>query len=666
MAKLLERIPPDTEKDNCQRTAIEGLGGIGKTQIALEAVFRIHDKYPHCSVFWVPVVDTTGFENAYRNIGRELEIEGINDNKADIKSLIKTALSRDEAGSWLLVVDNADDTDLLFGSADAGLCDYLPFSRKGSILFTTRDHKAAVRLTENSVVDVVSIEELERDEAVKLLQINLKEHQLRDAESNAKLLDFLADLPLAIKQASAYMAKEQISTKQYLELCQSSNQGMIDLLGRNFEDQHRYRHKNVKNPIATTWLISFDHIAGHDSLAADYLKFMCFLSEKDIPMILLPPAGKVKTTEAMGTLRAYAFVTERESSSFDMHRLVRLAMRNWLDENASERGKCITRVIRRLADVFPWPKHENKEIWRKYLPHAQAAIEYHEYAMVKAAGCRLLSGMGESYFLLGKYREAELMWRQTLELWRKIGGAEHPDTLRSMNNLANVLCSLGRYNEAEPMWRQTIELWRKIDGAEHPDTLRSMNNLASVLCSLGRYNEAKPIYQQTLELWRKIGGAKHPDTLRSINNLANVLCSLGRYNKAEPMCRLAIKLWRKICGAEHPDTLRSMNNLANVLCRLGRYNEAELMYQQTLELRRKIYGAEHPDTLRSMNNLAIVLCRLGRYNEAEPMCRQTLELMQKICGAEHPDSLISMNNLAIVLRSLGRFDEAEQIRGFQV
>lgn len=128
-----------------------------------------------------------------------------------------------------------------------------------------------------------------------------------DTRSNNGLLEFLASLPLAIRQASAYMAKKQISTTQYLKLCNSSNEDIIKLLSRDFKDRHRY--KSIQNPVATTWLISFWQISDHDPLAANYLRFLCFLAGKDIPQSLLPPAGKLETVEAIGTFRAYAFIS---------------------------------------------------------------------------------------------------------------------------------------------------------------------------------------------------------------------------------------------------------------------------------------------------------------------------------------------------------------------
>ncbi|KAK0711611.1 hypothetical protein B0H67DRAFT_296663 [Lasiosphaeris hirsuta] len=596
LTDLVARIFPGRDEHDCQRTVIEGLGGVGKTQIALEAAFRIGDVHPDCSIFWVPAVNATTFENAYRAIGQQLKVPGIDEADADIKGLVKVALSQESAGSWVLIIDNADDTELFFG--DAALADCLPFSRKGSILFTTRNHELGVRLAESE--GRISVEEMSRDEALKLLQKNLKGDQMSDTRSNESLLEFLANLPLALRQASAYMAKKQISTAQYLELCNSSDEDMIELLSRDFEDRHRY--KSIQNPVATTWLISFRHISDHDPLAADYLKFMCFLAGKDIPQSLLPPAGRLETVDALGILKAYAFISQRnKSDTYDIHRLVQISMLSWLARDGKQE-EWAAKVLQRLDGAFPFPEHNNREEWIRYLPHTQHALRLRKGTDDNEGTAYLLLKVGESFNNLGKYEEAEQMHRQALQLWEKALGEEHPDTLRSMSNLANVLNRQGKYEEAEQMHRQALQLWEKALGEEHPDTLSSMNNLAVILDSQGKYEEAEQMHRQALQLWEKALGEEHPDTLSSMSNLANVLDSQGKYEEAEQMHRQALQLREK-----HPDTLSSMNNLAVILDSQGKYEEAEQMHRQALQLREKALGEEHPDTLRSKNNLRRLL-----------------------------------------------------------
>ena len=655
LTDLLARIFPGGGEHDCQRTVIEGLGGVGKTQIALEAAFRIGDAHPDCSVFWVPAVDATTFENAYRAIGQQLKIPGIDEADADVKGLVKAALSRESAGSWILIIDNADDTDLLF--KDPALADYLPFSRKGSLLFTTRNHQLGVKLAESE--GRISVEEMSRDEALKLLRKNLKGDQMNDTRSNEALVEFLANLPLALRQASAYMAKNQISTTQYLELCNSSDEDMIKLLSRDFEDRHRY--KNIQNPIATTWLVSFRHISDHDPLAADYLKFMCFLAGKDIPQSLLPPAGRLETVDALGILKAYAFISQRnKSDTYDIHRLVQISMLSWLARDGKQE-EWAAKVLQRLNGAFPVPEHNNREEWMSYLPHTQHALGLRKGRDNNKATAYLWVKVGGCFHNLGKYAEAEQIARQALQLMEKVLGKEHPDTLRSMNNLALILNNQGKYEEAEQIHQQALQFRERVLGKEHPNTLTSMNNLANVLRSQGKYKEAEQIHQQALQLREKVLGKEHPDTLSSVSSLAVVLGCQGKYEEAEQMYRQALQLLEKVLGKEHPDTLSSINNLTFVLGSQGKYEEAEQIHRQALQLREKVLGKEHPDTLQSKNNLALILNSQGKYKEAEQIHQQALQLREKVLGKEHPDTLSSMNNLAVVLGSQGKYEEAEQM-----
>ncbi|UKZ68974.1 uncharacterized protein TrAtP1_009993 [Trichoderma atroviride] len=635
LQRLITRITPGANTDDCQRTAVEGLGGIGKTQIALEIAFRLHDAHPSCSIFWVPAVEAAGFEKAYHEIGQSLGVVGIDEDSADVKTLVNAALSRKDAGAWLLIVDNADDTDLLCGPA--GLLNSLPFSRMGSILFTTRNHQAAVEL-DIPETGIVSMPEMSQTEATELLQRSLKESQTQDTASLTSLLDFLAYLPLAIKQASAYMAKTGMAIPRYLQHCRSSDKNLIKLLSKDFEDRGRYR--GIKNAVATTWLISFEQISRDYPLAIQYLRSMCFLAEKEIPASLVWTADDgLEADEAMGALKAYAFIAERAGQGlYDMHRLVRLAIHSWL-ENGGEFETCVTATLRQLDKVFPSPEYENRADWVQYLPHALTALNFREYSTDSMAESNLLFKVAQSSYLLGKYQEAESFYDQVLELRTKVLGAEHPDTLLSKNNFANTLYSQRKYDKVEVIHRQILELRTKVLGAEHPDTLRSMTNIASMLHSQREYDEAEAIFRQVLELQIKVLGAEHPDTLRSLANLGIVLHSQGKIDEAKAIYQQALGIQTNVLGSEHPDTLQSMSELAIVLHSQGKSDEAKAIYQQVLGIQTKVLGSEHSDTLWSRRSLAIVLYKLGKKDEAKAIYQQVLEIQAKMLGSEHPETL---------------------------
>ncbi|KND91708.1 Kinesin light chain 1 [Tolypocladium ophioglossoides CBS 100239] len=406
--------------------------------------------------------------------------------------------------------------------------------------------------------NVITVTEFSRTEAEEMLRNNLKESQTHDSSSTTGLLDFLADLPLAIKQASAYMAKTGVSTAKYLHYCQSSNDNVLQLLSMDFEDRGRY--KSIENAVATTWLISFKHISRDNQLAAEYLRFMCFLADKGIPASLLPQAeDEITADEALGILKAFAFIVEREEpGTYDMHRLVRLSTLSWLAKDG-ERGEWADKVLQRLVYEFPHPDHGNRGMCMRYLPHARQYLEYATDAEDEEARLNLLSKAANSLDMLGQYQEAEQIFRQELKLSESVLGKEHPDTLTSMNNLAD---SQGKYDEAEQMNRQTLRLMETMLGKDHPDTLTSMNNLALVLKSQGKYEEAESMHRQELKLSESVLGKDHPDTLTSMGNLALVLDSQGKYDEAEQMHRQTLRLREAVLGKEHPNTLTSVNNLA--------------------------------------------------------------------------------------------------------
>ncbi|KAK0710931.1 hypothetical protein B0H67DRAFT_583780 [Lasiosphaeris hirsuta] len=647
--QLLEMASPDANTDNCQRTAIEGLGGVGKTHIALETAFQIRDRYPDCSIFWVPAVDVAGFENAYRDIGRRLGIEGIDEGRPDITELVRDELSREGANmKWLLIIDNADDTELLFGNTKhIPLSEYLPFNKSGSILFTTRNHEAAVKLgiPEKSIIKTTG---LSSPEALEMLQMSLDEDQIRDTEGTTNLLNFLTNLPLAIKQASAFMATTRITTARYLDMCQQSDKSTIKMLSKDFKDLGRY--KGTKNPIAATWLISFDIITRDHPLASQYLQFLSFLGEKDIPAALLPPAeDEIDAEEAIGILKAYAFISQRqERQSFDIHRLVRLAMRNWIEERGG-REACVTGVLKRLDVAFPFPNADNRDIWLVCLPHVQAALEFREFVTDIPLKRGILFNLAVAQSDSGKFREAEQSYQEVFRLEEIFLGKDHPGSTHTVHNHATVLGYLGRYEEAEERHRKAIAILIKEHGKEHHDTLLAMNNLAVDLFNRGCYKESEELNRELIELGERVLGKEDSLTLDSNNGLGNALALQGKAEEAEVIFRQTLKLREKVLGKEHSATLTSRNNLASVLKMQKKYKEAEQLQRQTVKLKEKTLGREHPDTIGSVSVLAHVLGAQDKFKEAEQMHRRVVELMDKVMGPEHPLTIIRRNDLKKLL-----------------
>jgi tetratricopeptide (TPR) repeat protein len=645
--------------------SINGLGGGGKTAVALELAYRMIAKHSPLLIFWVPAISRETFEIAYREIGTLLRIPGITDNNADIKKLVKHALDSGDFGNWLMVVDNADDPSILLDSTKDGLqsarlYDYLPRSDRGSILFTTRGRKAAERLTPSNALELGDLNETEAKQLI-IRRISNKA-LLDDHDATNELLELLTNLPLAIVQAAAFINSNQVSFADYVSLFKQADTE-IEVFSESFDDPSRY--EETESTIAKTWQISFNQILKHHRLAADYLSFVACVDRVNIPQSLLPSDGTaVQRLKALGTLTGYAFISERqqdpqrseEERFFNVHRLVQKATAWWLREH-NNWTTWIEKAHYRLEGLVPYGGHEGRRKWTSYLPHAMHVSDLHS-ELSETGRTSLLDRIGRCQTTLGQYAAAEATHRRVLALRRKNLGDEDTSTLISMNEVALALDDQGRSVEAEAIHRQTLALMEKVLGKEHPKTLTSMNNLAQVLNRQGKYEEAQTMHRQTLALREKILGKEHPDTLSSMNNLAEVLNRQGKYEEAEIMHRKELALCENVLGKEHPETLTSMNNLAVVVPRQGKYEEAETMHRQTLALREKVLGKEHPETLSSMNNLAVVLDRQGKYEEAETMHRQTVALMEKVLGKEHPDTLVSVYNLAYLLAEQGLYMEA--------
>jgi hypothetical protein len=231
--------------------AIYGLGGCGKSALALEFAYRSLASHARSLVFWVPAISQESFDLTYREIGTRLHIPGITEDNADIRKLVKDALSLDSSGDWLMIVDNADNPLILLGSAR--LSDYLPHSTSGIILFTTRSRKVAGDLTPSNVLE---LQDMSETEARPLLAWQItKQALLEDETAVNELLALLTYLPLAIVQAAAFMNNHNISVSRYILLYRQAG-AENELFSEQFEDPSRYRE--MDSTIARTWHISFD------------------------------------------------------------------------------------------------------------------------------------------------------------------------------------------------------------------------------------------------------------------------------------------------------------------------------------------------------------------------------------------------------------------------
>jgi len=272
---------------------------------------------------------------------------------------------------------------------------------------------------------------------------------------------------------------------------------------------------------------------------------------------------------------------------------------------------------------------------------------------------RLMDTMALAYRGLGLYAKARSLAEKSVEVRQKVLGPEHPDTLRSMTNLANVEVLLGDQRLAEKMYQQVLDIQRRVLGAEHPDSLRTMHNLAVVAHRLGRYTEAEKLYRKLVEIDRRVIGPEHRQTLTTITNLAIVLEDQGQYAAAEKLYQEVLDSWRR--QEDEPDATWALLGLAGNKVALGQYAEAEKLYGEGLAFDRRTAGPEHPTTLRAMQGLGEVYLAQKRIPEAHGILQQALEISRRVLGPEHLNTLDRIQLLAQAKTAQGEYAEAERM-----
>ena len=281
--------------------------------------------------------------------------------------------------------------------------------------------------------------------------------------------------------------------------------------------------------------------------------------------------------------------------------------------------------------------------------YPEAERYYKKAAAIEDENPLYLDAHATMLWKMGRYDEAEPLYRRALAIGEKAIGPHHPEVGTRLNNLANLLHDQGNYRDAEPLFRRAIAIDEKALGPNHPSVATDLNNLASLLHDQGNYKEAEPLYRRALAIDEKALGSNHPGVATDLNNLASLLYTQGNYRDAEPLLRRAIAINEKVLGPNHPLVATNLNNLAELLRTQGNYDKAEPLHRRAIAIREKTLGPEHPDVAQSLNNLASLLYAQGNYRDAEPLFRRALAILEKSLGPKHPNTISCTNNLNTLL-----------------
>jgi tetratricopeptide (TPR) repeat protein len=636
-------------KQECQKIALVGLGGVGKTQVALQFVYTVFEKHPDVSVFWIHAQSSETFEQACGEIAKALGILGSEASKKDVKELVKEHLSAEKAGKWMLVVDNADDLKFLEGSdGNDGILDYLPQSESGLALFTTRDKETAQTLACNSIVDM---EKLDPATASDLFKKMLTRKDLSYEEAVVdNLLDELDCLPLAITQAAAYININPISIHDYLGHLQGTDSDLLYIMSKEMRDSTR--HKHAANAVAKTWLVSFDQILHGNADAADLLQYMSCIGWKAIPRSILPVIQpEARMTTAIGTLWSYSFITTRKDNRiYDMHRLVHVAARVWVLQKKKKMEETQTKALDHLSKIFPTEEHKNRDIWREYIPHA---ARLRDVASGKNANARwrLCLRVGRCLREDNRIRDAVGWLEESYNLTKGLS-EDHSDRLISQHELAMAYLANGQVPEAVQLLEHVVAIEARMLARDDPNRLASQHELARAYQANGQVQEAVRLLEHVVAIRVPVLAEEDPARLISQHSLAVAYRTNGQVQEAVRLLEHVVATMKRVSPEDDPYQLTSQHELAVAYHINGQVEEAVRLLEHVVAIKARVLTEDHPYRLGSQHELAVAYRANGQIEEAVQLLEHVVAIEARVLAEDDLTRLASQRSLAIAYQQV--------------
>jgi tetratricopeptide (TPR) repeat protein len=613
-----------------QVVASTGLGGLGKTQLAVEFVHR-YGRFFAGGVFWLSFgrADDIPLQVA-ACAGPEFERRSLEERVELVTAAWQSELPR------LLVFDNCEEEALLEA--------WRPTSGGCRVVVTSR----RVQWSPTMGVTALPLDLLPRPDSIELLRRYRPDLGADDRRLDA-VAGRLGDLPLALHLAGRYLLtyRAEVGLDDYVaELDQPALIGHASLLGEGLDDSPSpTRHVQSVAQTFALCVGCLDKKREVDRVALAMLARMaCLAPGEPVPSDLLArtlvDVDARRRADGLRRLEAVGLVEQRRGW-LRMHRLLAHFVRREGVDPDSRRA-----VARALIGCG-----ENAELGH-LTGSALAAVIPH---LVEAAGgatddelmaTELCNAAGRALRHAGDLEAARPFYQRALAIRERLQGPDHPDTAEALNNLGVMLWAQGELDRARRVFERALAIRERVLGPDHRATAEGLNNLAALCRAQGELAAARPLYERALAIRERVLGPDQPYTAWSLHSLGCLLRDQGELDAARPLLERALAIRERTLGPEHPGTAYSLNGLARLLHVQGELDQGRLLHERALGIRERALGPDHPDTAQSLNNLARLLRDQGEPDAARLLYERALAIRERVFGPDHPDSVATRRDLA--------------------
>ncbi|MEO3860506.1 tetratricopeptide repeat protein [Acrocarpospora sp. B8E8] len=645
---------------------LAGMGGVGKSTVALwlAAEFRRRGR----SVWWVNVADSVSLRGGIVEILRRLDapeslLREVSDAEPTAADRFWLFLAERPAGSRkaLLVFDNADVPAVLAADGRSTPADGAGWVRGGGDVFTLVTTRVGDPQVWGRGVRVVPLKVLDDVAAAAVLRGAAPDIPDPDGREAMEFARRLGGLPLALHLAEVHLTSPFARWRTFADYRRALDSGQAGVA------ELPAARSDARATVSRTWELSLDALADQGVERAREMLYLlaCFAPTTPIPMALLGSAVTESSLRALAELALIEAVPVPGGlPDLALHPVVADTCRARMTEDTSIPELAVGLVsdaagaldVERPAD---WPQ------WERLIPHVEALLVWAAPHLGEPALLRLSDAAGSavySLWLIGNKEGAggAEMARVRLAAVSRLGN-RHPEVIEARHTLGVTMVSRGRFREAEDLFRATLEDRRSVLGDADPGTLLTRDQLIGAILAQGRYGEAEQMYRDLIADQETFLGPEHNDTLTTIVDLAWSVGVQGDAEEAANLCRRALEIDRRVLGDEHPRTLDAWADLAHWTNEGGAHQDAEDMGAEVVDTVSRVLGAEHPLTLTTRATLARTRAALGRAAEAESMLRDVLATMEQVLSDSDARLLTTRRDLANVLTAQGHTHQADRI-----